>query len=592
MCGIVGYIGKGKAVDVLLDGLKKLEYRGYDSSGIALFDDNKKEIIRSVGRIKNLEDKIDMDSVKNYQKGIAHTRWATHGGVTEENAHPHKVGNITLVHNGIIENADILRDELKQKGYEFKSSTDTEVVAALLDSNLEEDFLKTIEKTTKMLKGSYALGIIVEDTKDKIYVVKKDSPLVIGVGKDENFFASDITAINTYTSDFIFLDEGEVAIIDEGSIKVYKNLEEQTKKIDTIVVDIESKSKNGYPHYMLKEINEEPVVLEKTLKPYLENLDLIPNISEYEVIHIVACGSAMYAGMVAKYLLEEKANVEVMVDVASEYRYRNINYNRKTLVILISQSGETADTIAAMRFAKEKGQHTLAVVNVKTSTIAREADETLFIEAGEEIAVATTKAYLLQVALLSLLSLKLAYDKKLITDIDTYLEEFKMIPKLVKEVIDKDNIYKEVAEKIYEKNNSFFIGRKIDYSYCLEGSLKLKEVSYIHSEAYQAGELKHGTISLIEKDMPVFGILTDKDIYEKTLSNVIEVQARGANAIIVTTSELQTNKELEIVVPTVSMFTQGLLVVPTLQLIAYHTALLRGCDIDKPRNLAKSVTVE
>ena len=300
----------------------------------------------------------------------------------------------------------------------------------------------------------------------------------------------------------------------------------------------------------------------------------------------------MYAGMVAKYLLEEKANVEVMVDVASEYRYRNINYNRKTLVILISQSGETADTIAAMRFAKEKKQHTLAVVNVKTSTIAREADEALFIEAGEEIAVATTKAYLLQVALLSLLSLKLAYDKKLISNIDSYLDEFKMIPKLVKEVIDKDTIYKEIAEKIYEKNNSFFIGRKIDYAYCLEGSLKLKEVSYIHSKAYQAGELKHGTISLIEKDMPVFGILTDEDIYEKTLSNIIEVESRGAKTVIVTTDKLKTNKENEIIVPTVSMFTQGLLIVPTLQLIAYHTALLRGCDIDKPRNLAKSVTVE
>ena len=592
MCGIVGYIGKGRAVDVLLDGLKKLEYRGYDSSGLALFDDTKCEIIRSVGRIKNLEEKIDLESVSSLKKGIAHTRWATHGGVTEENAHPHRVGNITLVHNGIIENADVLREELKKKGYKFKSSTDTEVVAALLDSNLENNFLNTIEKTAKELKGSYALGIIVGNEKDKIYVVKKDSPLVIGIGIGENYFASDICAINTYTSNFIFLEEGEVAIIDENDVKVYKNLEEREKKIDTIVVDVESKSKNGYSHYMLKEINEEPIVLQKTLKPYLENLDLIPDISEYEVIHIVACGSAMYAGMVAKYLLEEKTNTEVVVDVASEYRYRNINYNRKTLVILISQSGETADTIAAMRFAKVNNQKTLAIVNVKTSTIAREADEALFIEAGEEVAVATTKAYLLQVALLSLLSLKLAYDKKLIADINPYLDEFKLIPKLVKEVIDKENIYKDIAEKIYEKNNSFFIGRKIDYSYCLEGSLKLKEVSYIHSEAYQAGELKHGTISLIEKDMPVFGILTDKDIYEKTLSNVIEVTSRGANAIIITTSELKTNRELEIVVPTVSMFTQGLLVVPTLQLIAYHTALLRGCDIDKPRNLAKSVTVE
>ena len=593
MCGIVGYIGKRNAIDVLLDGLKKLEYRGYDSAGVCLYDSSNIEIIKSVGRIKNLEEKLDFSKVSKYSRGIAHTRWATHGNVTEENAHPHQVGKITLVHNGIIENADILKDELIKKGYVFKSNTDTEVVAALLDYNYEEDFLKTIDKSMKILKGSYALGIIVEKDTSKIYAVKKDSPLVLGTGEGENFFASDITAINTYTNDFIFLDEGEVAVVTDKDITVYKDLKKFDKKIDTIVVDLESKSKNGYPHYMLKEINEEPVVLEKTLKPYLDNLDLIPDISEYEVIHIVACGSAMYAGMVAKYLLEEKANVEVMVDVASEYRYRNINYNRKTLVILISQSGETADTIAAMRFAKEKGQTTLAIVNVKTSTIARESTKALFIEAGEEIAVATTKAYLLQVALLSLLSLKLAYDKKLIDDITPYLDEFRKVPKLVKETIDKDNNYKSIATEIYEKNNSFFIGRKIDYAYCLEGSLKLKEVSYIHSEAYQAGELKHGTISLIDEGMPVFGILTDEDIIQKTLSNVIETKARGAKAIIITSSsDLGKDFDLVINVPKLSMFTQGLVVVPTLQLIAYHTASLRGCDIDKPKNLAKSVTVE
>lgn len=593
MCGIVGYIGKRNAIDVLLDGLKKLEYRGYDSAGVCLYDSSNIEIIKSVGRIKNLEEKLDFSKICEYTRGIAHTRWATHGNVTEENAHPHQVGKITLVHNGIIENADVLRADLEKKGYIFKSNTDTEVVAALLDYNYEEDFLKTIDKSMKILKGSYALGIIVEKDTSKIYAVKKDSPLVLGTGEGENFFASDITAINTYTNDFIFLDEGEVAVVTDKDITVYKDLKKVDKKIDTIVVDLESKSKNGYPHYMLKEINEEPVVLEKTLKPYLDNLDLIPDISEYEVIHIVACGSAMYAGMVAKYLLEEKANVEVMVDVASEYRYRNINYNRKTLVILISQSGETADTIAAMRFAKEKGQTTLAIVNVKTSTIARESTKALFIEAGEEIAVATTKAYLLQVALLSLLSLKLAYDKKLIDDITPYLDEFRVIPKLVKETIDKDNNYKSIANEIYEKNNSFFIGRKIDYAYCLEGSLKLKEVSYIHSEAYQAGELKHGTISLIDEGMPVFGILTDEDIIPKTLSNVIENKARGAKAIIITSdSNLGKDFDLVINVPKLSMFTQGLVVVPTLQLIAYHTASLRGCDIDKPKNLAKSVTVE
>ena len=591
MCGIVGYNGKPKAINILLNGLKNLEYRGYDSAGVALIDDEEK-IIKSVGRIKNLEEKLNLDQLNKYRIGIAHTRWATHGEVNEVNAHPHKVGKITLVHNGIIENADILRNELMDKGYKFNSNTDTEVVAALLDYNIEDDFLNTIEKTKNELEGSYALGIIYEDEPDKIFAVKKDSPLVIGVGDEENLFASDICAINSYTDRFIFLEEGDIAVITSNNIDIYNNLEKQTRKIDKIVVDAESRSKNGYSHYMLKEINEQPVVLEKTLSKYLDNLDSIPDISEYEVIHIVACGSAMYAGMVAKYLFEEKANKEVVVEVASEYRYRNINYDRKTLVILISQSGETADTIAAMRYAKEHDAKTLAIVNVKTSTIAREADSVLFIEAGEEIAVATTKAYLLQVALLSLIALKLANTKKTIDDINKYIDEFRLLPKLVKEVIDKENLYKDIAKEIYERDNSFFIGRKIDYAYSLEGSLKLKEVSYIHSEAYQAGELKHGTISLINDKMPVFGILTDKDIYEKTLSNVKEVSSRGAKTIIITTSNLKTNNELEITVPETSMFTQGLLVVPVLQLIAYHTALLRGCDIDNPKNLAKSVTVE
>ena len=592
MCGIVGYLGSKSASNILIDGLKQLEYRGYDSSGIALFDDNDIDIIKSIGRIKNLEEKINYDKVKKYKGGIAHTRWATHGNVTLENAHPHQVGQITLVHNGIIENADVLRDELISKGYKFNSTTDTEVIAAILNDNLDSDFLKTIDKATKKLKGSYALGIIYKEESDRIYVVKKDSPLVIGIGETENFFASDICAINTYTNKFIFLDEGEVGIIKKDSVEVFKDSKKQDKKVDTIIVEEESKSKNGYSHYMLKEINEQPMVLEKTLQLYLDNMSSIPDISDYEEIHIVACGSAMYAGMVAKYLFEEKAEVPVVVEVASEYRYRNIKYNKKTLVILISQSGETADTIAAMRYAKENNIKTLAIVNVKTSTIAREADDVLFIEAGEEIAVATTKAYLLQVVTLSLLVLKLAKDKKLIDDITSYIEEFRILPKLVKDVIDKESTYKNIAKEIYKKDNSFFIGRKIDYSYCLEGSLKLKEVSYIHSEAYQAGELKHGTISLIDKDMPVFGILTDRSIISKTLSNVIEVESRGAKTIIITTPEFKTDRDLEIIVPETSIFTQGLLVIPVLQLISYHTALLRGCDIDKPKNLAKSVTVE
>lgn len=592
MCGIVGYIGNKKAKDILLTGLKNLEYRGYDSSGIALVDDSSVKKIKSVGKIANLEEKLDKENLNNYTVGIAHTRWATHGEANIKNAHPHTVGKVTIVHNGIIENADSLRSELIKEGVNFSSETDTEVVAALLNKYLENDFIKTINKVQSILKGSYALGIILEDNPDKLYAVKKDSPLVIGVGNNENFFASDITAINTYTNKFIFLDEGEIALVTRKDIKVYKNLNILEKKVDTIDVEVSSKSKNGYKHYMLKEINEEPVVLENTLKKYLDDFDTVPDLSKYEEIHIVACGSAMYAGMVGKYLLEEYADIKTIVEVASEYRYKKNIYNVKTLVILVSQSGETADTIAALRKAKEEGQDTLAVVNVKTSTIAREADKAVFIEAGEEISVATTKAYILQAAIFSLLSLKLAFIKGNITDIDKYIKDFKKLPMIIKNVIDKEKSYKKIAKKIYDKEDVFFLGRKIDYAICLEGSLKLKEVSYIHSEAYQAGELKHGTISLITKDMPVIGIITDSDIADKTISNLIETASRGAKCILVATDQLKQNFENEIIVPTVNKFLQPLVVVPALQLIAYYTALLRNCDIDKPRNLAKSVTVE
>lgn len=591
MCGIVGYIGENKAKDILLTGLKNLEYRGYDSSGIALKDNNIK-IIKSVGKIKNLEDKLENEDVDNYKMGIAHTRWATHGEANLVNAHPHTVGKVTLVHNGIIENAKELKDELISEGVNFNSETDTEVIAALINKYLESDVIKTISKVMEILKGSYALGIIIEDINDKIYIAKKDSPLVVGVSDKGNLFASDITAINMFTNKFIFLDDNDIAEVTKDSVLFYKDCKKQEKSVNTINIDVNSKSKNGYPHYMLKEINEEPVVLENTLKPYLENFSSIPDLDEYEEIHIVACGSAMYAGMIGKTLFEEKANTRAICEVASEYRYKNNIYNTKTLVILISQSGETADTIAALKKAKELGQDTLAIVNVKTSTIAREADKVVYIEAGEEIAVATTKAYLLQVAVISLLALKLANSKKLIDNIDTYLDEFKKIPKLVKNVIDRENEYKHIADSISDSNDVFFIGRKLDYAICLEGSLKLKEVSYIHSEAYQAGELKHGTISLISDGMPVFGILTDKELVEKSISNIIEVESRGAKTIIISRESLKQNKDLEISVPDVSSFTIGLLVVPVLQLISYYTAVNRKCDVDKPKNLAKSVTVE
>lgn len=591
MCGIIGYIGKNKAINVLINGLEKMEYRGYDSSGVCLYSKDKIDIIKSIGKISNLKEKINYDETSSYTRGIAHTRWATHGGVTLENAHPHKQGKVIVVHNGIIENAKELKEQLKTKGYKFYSDTDTEVIAALLDYYLEDDILKTIEKAKQKLIGSYALGIVIEGIEDEMYIVKKDSPLIIGIGKGEVFFASDIVAINSYTNNFIFLSEGEVGILKEDKVEVYKDFIKQEKEVKTINVSNDSHDKNEFAHYMLKEINEEPVLLENMLQPFLEDINLLPDISSYDAIHIVGCGSALYAGMVFKYLLEEIAGCNVLIEVASEYRYRRINYDKKTLVVLISQSGETADTIAAMRFAKKNNADTLAIVNVENSTIAKESDKVLFIKAGVEVAVATTKAYILQTALLSLIALKLCYDKGIIKDIEKYLAEYKTIPKLIKETIDKEENYKKIAKEIYNSKDAFFIGRKIDYAYSLEGSLKLKEVSYINASAYQAGELKHGTISLIDNNSVVFGILTDKEIIPKTLSNIIETEARGANVIVIT-NDKKIDYKNKILVPKVSYFTQGLLVIPTMQLIAYYTALLKNCSIDQPKNLAKSVTVE
>ncbi len=593
MCGIVGYIGKKDAKEILIKGLKKLEYRGYDSAGIAFFKNQKVEMIKSVGKISKLEDKLQKGDFSNYNIGIAHTRWATHGKVTLENAHPHQVGEITLVHNGIIENIESLKNDLEKERATFYSQTDTEIVAYLLNKYLEPDFLKTIQKVTKLLKGSYALGIIVKSEDSTLYVVKKDSPVVIGLGEDENFFASDISAIHEYTNDFMFLDEEEIAKITKDSVEVYnKNLEMISKKVQTIQLEQESLGKQGFPHYMLKEIYEQPIVLEKTLNKYMDKFSELPDLTTYQEIHIVACGSAMYVGMIGKYLFEENASLKTIVTVASEYRYEKTIYNNETLVILVSQSGETADTIAALRKAKENGQTTLAIVNVKSSTIAKEADQVLFIEAGEEVAVATTKAYTLQVAMFALLSLKLAYDKKLIMDIDSYLKDFKEIPNLLKKVIEQEDDIKTLAIELAKSKDIFFIGRKIDYAICLEGSLKLKEISYIHSEAYQAGELKHGTISLIEKDTPVIAIITDREIAPKSISNVEEVESRGAKSIMITTEKLKELVDASLVVPSVCQFLQPLLVVPILQLLAYHVAVLKNCDIDKPRNLAKSVTVE
>lgn len=591
MCGIIGYIGKKQPVNFLLEGLKKLEYRGYDSSGIAIKENENIQIIRSIGRIKDLENKTKNTKLLNGNIGIAHTRWATHGEPTEENAHPHQVGNVTLVHNGIIENAEELRENLITDGVKFKSETDTEVACAVINKYYEKDPIAAITKALKELKGSYAFGIIFKDS-DKLYAVRKDSPLIIGIGEEENYIASDIAAIINYTNKYILLDDNEIVEITAQEIKTYKDGVEIKKDIQAANITAEEADKGSYKHYMLKEIMEEPIVLARTLNRYINNMESVFDVSKYEEIHIVACGSAMYAGMIGKSLLEEKANIKCLVECASEYRYKKVIYDRKTLVILVSQSGETADTVAAMRKAHEENIDTLAIVNVKTSTIAREAKHVMFIEAGPEIAVATTKAYLLQVAVFSLIALKAANLLGLEKNYNDILKEAENLPKLLKKVLEDKEEFKSISKEIYQNKDVFYIGRGIDYAMCLEGSLKLKEVSYTHSDAYQAGELKHGTISLIEENVPVFAIITDDRIKDKTESNVIEVDSRKAKVFTITNDDTIKNHHKKYVVPKTSYYLQAILTVPPLQLVGYYVGDLKKLDIDKPRNLAKSVTVE
>ncbi len=591
MCGIVGYVGQQHPKEFLIDGLKKLEYRGYDSSGIAIKNNDNIQIIKSTGKIADLEEKIKQEDLINSKLGIAHTRWATHGEANEVNAHPHKVNKVTIVHNGIIENATDLKNKLVNEGIVFRSETDTEVACAVIDNYYKGSPIEAITKAIKSLKGSYAFGILFED-QDKLYAVRKDSPLIVGIGKGENYIASDIAAIIKYTDEYILLDDDEVAEISEDKVTIYKDGKKINKEVNQATITVEDANKGSYKHFMLKEIMEEPIVLQRTLNKYLNDMDKMVDVSSYDDIHIVACGSALYAGMIGKCLLEEKANIKCMTECASEYRYKKIIYDRKTLVILVSQSGETADTIAAMRKAHEEGIDTLAIVNVKTSTIAREAKQTLFIEAGPEIAVATTKAYLLQVAMFSLIALKAAKSKGLETNYKKILEEGKHLPEYLRKVLNDKGIFENVGKELKDARDAFYIGRGVDYAMCEEGSLKLKEVSYTHSDAYQAGELKHGTISLIEEGVPVFAIITDDKIKDKTESNVIEVESRKARIYTITNDGSLMNHHFKYVVEKLSDYFQPILIVPPLQMIGYYVALERGLDIDKPRNLAKSVTVE
>ncbi len=593
MCGIIGYNGKQNAIPIIINGLKNLEYRGYDSAGIAYFYKDKIKIIKEKGRISELEKLLD-NSESNI--AIGHTRWATHGEPSRRNSHPHKVGNVTIVHNGIIENYATLKEKLEQVGYKFQSETDTEVAAAVIDyeNKKEKDKLKVLEKIESILKGSYALLIIFQDEPNTIYALREGSPLIVAMNNDGNFIASDIPAILDYTKDYYLLEEKEIAVVKMDNIKFFKEGKEIQKELLTFKYDTSSAKKDGYPYFMLKEIYEQPKVIKNFLDYYLNNMELIPDIGKYHKIHIVACGSAYHAGLIGNYLLEEYGDVEVTTYVASEYRYKKNFLDSKTLVILISQSGETADTIASLRLAKEMRSKTLGIVNVLGSTIAREADEVIFINAGCEIAVATTKAYTLQVLTLSLIAFKLGLKKGITKeDKDELLKDYKNLPEEIEKMLELN--YKPYAKKIAKKKNVFFIGRLIDYYISLEGSLKLKEISYIHSETYPAGELKHGTISLIEEGTPVVAIITDKKIASKTISNIKEVKARGAYTLVIKRKEIEVSNDIYddlIEVENLSDLILSILTIIPLQLLAYHTADTLGYDIDKPRNLAKSVTVE
>ncbi len=588
MCGIASYAGDKNVIKTIMTGLKSLEYRGYDSSGIAYMKNGKINIIKKEGPIKNLDKILDYDDEANI--GISHTRWATHGGATDINAHPHRQGRITLVHNGIIENYNELREGLIEKGYVFNTETDTEVAAGIIDDlyNEEGDMLKALNKATYVLKGSYAFNIINDDYPDTIFGIRKDSSLIVGTSNEGNILASDIPAIIHVTNKYIILNNYDIVVLTKDNIKYYdRDLNEIHKDIKIFNGDSEEISKNGYDHYMLKEINEEGEVVKRILSLYTKDNKVgdIFNIKKYKSIDIVACGSAAFAGYIGKYYIEKYANIRTNVHYASEYRYQKNFFDKDTLVILISQSGETADTLAAMKLANEHDIDTLSIVNRRDSSIARESKYVIYTPAGIEIAVATTKAYLAQVIILILLAIKNSSME------EEGIRELKLLPNIITKYINDFN-YKEIAKLVSDKKNIFYLGRGIDYYLALEGSLKLKEISYIHSEAFPAGELKHGSISLIDENFGVIAIVLDKSISDKTISNLKEVSSRGAEVIAITNIDKDDFSTHKILLDNHSEFLTPLTAIIPMQLLAYNTALIKGYDIDKPRNLAKSVTVE
>lgn len=606
MCGIVGYVGKRNSVDVLIKGLKNLEYRGYDSAGIAVCENDKIEIVKKEGKIKNLESSVS--SLGSSHIGIGHTRWATHGPANTVNSHPHRVGCVTLVHNGIIENYVKLRKELKDLGYSFKSDTDTEVACALIDSIYKEckDKLLTMKKANEKIIGSFAFAILFDDDFDNIYVMRKDSPLIIAISDDGNFIASDVPAILEFTNKYILLEKDEYGVISGDKVIVYDNdFNILDKEILTYEESLDSAMKNGYEHFMIKEINDEPRTLTATYEQFFKSdinelLCNMPDFSKYKSIDIIGCGSAYHAGLVGKSFLERYADIPVNTYLASEYRYEKNFSDSSTLTILISQSGETADTLAALRKAKDRGIDTLGIINTVGSSIAREASKVFYIKVGCEVSVATTKAYSAQVLILELMALCIGVRKGIISleAANDIISDIKELPSLIEEEINNKPSYDKIASLIYKNEDIFFLGRGIDYSLCMEGSLKLKEISYIHSESYAAGELKHGTISLIDKGTPVIGLVTDPDLAMKTISNIKETKARGSFVVLVTLESIFDEYKNDdfydevITIKDVDSFASPLLAITIFQLISYEVAKLRGEAIDKPRNLAKSVTVE
>ena len=605
MCGIVGYIGEEQAAPILLDGLRRLEYRGYDSAGIAV-KGNGVSVIKEKGRIDNLQKSVD-ENMPVGTVGIGHTRWATHGIPDHVNAHPHKSQNgvVTLVHNGIIENYMELKNELTNKGYVFKSDTDTEVIAQLFDSLFDGDAVSTMIKTAELLEGSYAVAMLVSGFDNKVFAMKKDSPLIVGKGEGKNYLASDIPAILPYTNRCYIVTDGEFIELSRDEIKVFgADGVQKPCEIQTINLSIDAAEKGGYDYFMAKEIYEQPKAFRDTVSPLIKNgkislpfefpLNFVENLKR---IYIVACGSAYHVGMTAKYIIEDMARIPVTVDIASEFRYRNPIIEKGDLCIFVSQSGETADTLASLREAKSRGAFTMSIVNVLFSTIARESDGVIYTNAGAEIAVATTKAFMAQLGVSYVLSAYLANKKGLISDSELadFTDEILALPEKIKTVLDTDKKAESLAKRVKDCTSMFFIGRGIDYPLCLEGSLKLKEISYIHCEGYGAGELKHGTISLVEDGTVIAAVATDDSLYGKMVSNIKEVRARGAYVIAVVkegTKDVEDIADEVIYIPTASRYLTPSLTVVPLQLLAYHTTVERGFDVDKPRNLAKSVTVE